>query len=593
MRGFFASFVGLIRGNQSTEWNLFRCSLILCLAFILGTGPNVQAYVLALIKSDSTSIYGTSYHNDLIRFLPLQNWLLALTFGIAFPMPQAFVIAIATGWQTAPRKIFIATLAASFLVLMLTDLIGALWVQKLTVGYFLENVISNFLGSIFLSFLVLFLFWLWEFVYEHSYSLWSARLVAPLLFILIGSSFSIIAYYTAELFYRPIPVRTVAVLEPPIASMAAYHIEDLDESRDKNRAPSFSFFPKSVSNGKMRLRTGGGKLKGHWNALTPNARYDVTVSFFEGCEILDANFKLPESNTPFVLTDVHELDIWFDDDSSHAVTYNPKGWSGKIALDNDDNWPRFNVKSSSDGSKLFDVTQVVDSDARSRLGDDSGHVAFYFWNSLVDRGRSVRLSKRVLHLRADDKEFALSFTPLNTYPDSSPNKCVPLATEKIIRSKIATTHIDIGVLINVDQRSVGEADSLLRFGGGDGVLTISATEADLRRSQPGGGSIDWIAFKGKAAYLEINGLATNTTEFDSYQILGPLTASYEDNGRLSLEGTATGLWKNEFRLSPTKWEGFGLSQQGGVTAVFFLLIGLFGKLVLGVLSENRQFAHCS
>lgn len=568
--------------QQRKQWFIAFIGLTICLALVLGTGPQVQAYVFALINEDGNSVYGTFYQNTLVRFRPFYIWLLNSLPFLALSGPIA-VTALA---QKTPRKIFVATTAVSFALLMLVDIAYGLFAKSLAIGYLLENAVSNFVGAFFLAFFALWLLWGWQFAQEHGPYHRGKWLAGLLLSVLVGLSFSALVFYSVELFYRPIPVRLIVVLDPPIGGVGGYDMPSvrLDGVATYDDSPNFTFMPNSISNGTARWKSGLGKVSAQWYPLSATSKFTATISLYDGCGFEAQSLKLPDGRSPLIVGGLRKLRIWFDDAASELATYDPKGVSGKATLDYDD--VRFFNLAKEEGNKgQISITQFVGDDARLRLGDTSGHLSFYLSAFLFsDVADKVLTTPKTLHITTDAENYQLTFTP--TASESSRKKsCVPISSKEPFKNQKVQAHDHVTVLVRLDSISGSNVDNFLVWGGNSGWIKIAAEEDDF--SHGSGGKLDMFGFNGKASYMEMDGVTLPTTEFDQYQALGSLTANYQEGGRLRVEGTATAFWKNGTRLNPTKWEGLKIEYQGALALSLLFVVGLMGKPILRILADDQ------
>lgn len=189
-----------------------NCALTLIISifftFLIATGPTLQTYTLALLNSQTSTIYGSAHDQDIVRFDTLSTWLSNSLYW------QFVVMGICISWlstRTAhARKTAISITIAVTLIITLFDIALTTATNPLTLKYFFENLFSNFFGGVFIALITIIFFGIADIAYKNLHASEFTRQIATHLIIAsIGILLSILIYYACALFFNFNPVDSI------------------------------------------------------------------------------------------------------------------------------------------------------------------------------------------------------------------------------------------------------------------------------------------------------------------------------------------------------------------------------------------------
>ncbi|MGT2467426.1 hypothetical protein ACVOMV_24955 [Mesorhizobium atlanticum] len=285
-----------------------RVSLILAFIFLLATGPTFQTYLFALITSDSPAIYESAYQTDLIRFPSLADWFEAALYW-PFLAASIAIVLFSFGTRSFRRTVELIAIS-SFLTLTAIDVTAALLSGSLSVNDIFQNVIANLVGGIVLGFVAATMLVACEYT-ARIFSGLAGNFAAGVTAVAFGVVLSTAAYYTFDLFYRPLPVRIAMVLGHPSHGSVITDAAAPDPD-SKSVEPRFSFVPETATNGYANWRKGDGPMTVRWGALSTPAKFDAEVTLFGGCIDRSEIPKTTGEQNTYKLPNVRSLEFWVD-----------------------------------------------------------------------------------------------------------------------------------------------------------------------------------------------------------------------------------------------------------------------------------------
>ncbi|MGY2986282.1 hypothetical protein [Bradyrhizobium sp. USDA 4508] len=567
--------------SMATGWLISTACLVIGLSLFVGTGPEIQTYLYALIRSDSPSIYGSAYQEGLARFPSLRQWLMA---GLQpqFLLISTFIVAFSFNRKGA-RSTFVATALSAFLALIVTDLAFAAHYSTLSFDYALENVIADAFGSLVIAFLFA--------IVLIAANTCFVQLRAPLFFrglaagfvaVLLGIVMSAAAYYTTEFFYRPIPVRLDAVLDAPVNGSIGLdipaHKKDSANSKEQTVDGPFRLLPRDIEDGSLRWNSPADdhKFVVGWNRLADLTSFDATIEFFADCFSEAINKATSVEDHQIKIRDIRQLDVSFDQGAVEFGTLDRAKTSGKMIT----RIGKISVFSIDldPGSKKAKTTQFVSEDSSITVKSDGGDLGYYLSAPLFKAvGADSGASSRSMSIKANGNTSVIEIAKPRAQRKIGELKCRSVElSEAMRRDRVAVGGAEavFGAMISIKERSTlgyGQEKSSLHIDGGNGWISF-LRNADQARSNDHLGHVEFLAFKGNIPAIDIDGSATTARSIDEYFAFGDFVGSFEESSKVRFAGGAKALWKNGQRANPTKWEKLSWEQRTAMMTVLFSLI---------------------
>lgn len=582
------------RGNPWTVscWLVSTASLIVGLSLVVGTGPEIQTYIYALIRSDSPSIYGSAYQEGLARFPSLRQWLMA---GLQpqFLLISTVIIAFSFNRKGA-RSTFVATALSSFLALVVIDLAFAAYYNALSFGYALENVIADAFGSLAIAFIVAMVLIAANTCFVQLQGPRFFRgIAAGFVALLLGIVMSAAAYYATEFFYRPIPVKLDAVLDAPVNGSLGLDIpaskKDSVNSKEKSADGPFQLLPRDIQDGSLRWNSPADdhKFIVGWNRLADSASFDATIEFFADCFSEAINNATSIEDHQVKIRDIRQLDVSFDQGAAEFGTLDRAKTSGTMVA-RVGTISIFSVDLDS-GSKRTKTTQFVSAESSITLKGDGRDLGYYLSAPLFKAiGDDSGTSSRSMSIKANGNTFMIEIAKPRVRRKLGELKCRSVEPlEAMRRDRVAFGSVDaiFGAVIRVKERSTssyGQEKSSLHVDGGNGWISF-LRGTDQARGNGHLGHVEFLAFKGNIPTIDIDGSATTARPIDEYVAFGDFVGSFEDSSKVRFAGSAKTLWKNGQRANPTKWEKLSWEQRTAmITVLFSVMASIIGYVTLQI-----------
>ncbi|MCK1526218.1 hypothetical protein IVB15_00160 [Bradyrhizobium sp. 182] len=565
--------------------------LVVSLSFVVSTGPDIQNYVYALIRSDSPSIYGSAYQDTLARFPSLRQWLLSAFQWRFLAMSSAIVVLSFS--RTGARNVFVAAVVASYVSLVACDLATGRLEGVTSAPYVLENLIADAAGAIVLAFVLVAIMMAGRGCYAHLRGPDVARgLAAAFVALILGICIGSTVFHTAEFLYRPIPVRLDAILDAPVNGVigtkgvaADGHRKRRRAHHDEDRAP-FQIFPSQIENGLLRWNSPGedNKFAVRWSKTAKSDRFDATIEFYADCFGDAMNTATSVERHRISIEDLTELSVSLDAGPTEFGTLDRAKTSGTMTT-KFGSFAMYSIDLDS-GSQRSKTTQFVDKDASIAVKSEGRSLGFYLNSVLASASDTgIVASGRTATITADGKTYSVQAAkPRGTSKTIGQLACRSVdavGASKRDRVTIGGADAYLGFVVRVNKRfeptSVyGVEESALDILGGNGWVSFLRPVGRKSSGDPSG-SADFVAFEGNIASLDINKSSTTARPTDEYHALGEFVGSFEDAAKVRLSGIAKALWKNGGRENPTKWEKLGWEQRTAIlTAIFSMLAALVG-----------------
>lgn len=580
---------------MATCWLVSTACLVVGLSLVLGTGPEIQTYIYALIRSDSPSIYGSAYQDGLATFPSLRQWLMA-GLQLQFLLISTIIIAFSFNRKGATST-FVASALSSFLALVVVDLAFAAYYNALSFDYALENVIADAFGSLVIAFtFAIVLIAANTCFIQLRGPRFFRGLAAGFVAVLLGIVMSAAAYYATEFFYRPIPVRLDAVLDAPVNVSLGLDIpaskKDRANSKEQTADGPFQLLPRDIEDGSLRWNSPADdhKFVVGWNRLADSASFDATIEFFADCFSEAINKATSIEDHQIKIRDIRQLDVSFDQGAAEFGTLDRAKTSGKM-IARVGTISIFSIDLDP-GSKRTKTTQFVSKDSSITVKGDGRDLGYYLSAPLFKAtGDDSGASSRSMSIKANGNTSVIEIAKPRARRKIGELKCRSVEpSEAMRRDRVAIGGADavFGAVIRIKEGSTssyGQEKSSLQVDGGNGWISFLRS-TDQARNSGHLGHAEFLAFKGNIPTIDIDGSATTARPIDEYFAFGDFVGSFEESSKVRFAGSAKTLWKNGQRANPTKWEKLSWEQRTAmITVLFSLFASIIGYVTLQIRSD--------
>ena len=297
------------------------CQFFLCflaVAFLVSLGPNLQFYFFAIIDPGSTSIYDSAFDGQMVRFPSLLDWL-----GGVLSIPVLIVsLAISSSIFKikSPRKVHLRLVLSCFFSWCLVDVVIGILDEQTEVAYYLQCLLANLAGSVFLVLLMAGLFAVLD-LYIKIFSCVDVvvKLTAALLLVALSFALCCTTYYVMAFLFKPLPVR----LQLYSAYPASGYVRTIEDKKVKIASigdPKTSLLPNnSMSSGFYVVSIDKG-VSFNFDANSEDQHYMLSVAPVEGCLEPNQALETIASNSWRTFEDVAEFQASFDKGTSQIVS---------------------------------------------------------------------------------------------------------------------------------------------------------------------------------------------------------------------------------------------------------------------------------
>ncbi len=394
-------------------WVLSTACLGISLSFVVSTGPDIQNYLYALIRSDSPSIYGSAYQDGLVRFPSLRQWL-ASAFQLQFLTVAVAIVGFSFP-RNGARSVFVSGVLASYLSLVTCDLAVGIWERNLSGPYLLENLIANAAGALVVAFVLVAVM-----IAGHACFI-SLRgpnflrgLAASFVTLVVGVCISSAVYHMAKFFYRPIPVRLDMVLDAPVNGTIGTkgEIQDTRGKRpraqvDDDRGP-FQIFPSQLENGTLRWNSPkeDNAFAVRWSKLSNSGGFEATIEFYADCFGDAINTAPAVEGHQLKIVDLSEFAISLDPGPAEFGTLDRSKSSGRMTTKSG-SFAMYSIDADP-SSKRSKTTQFADKDAELTVRSEGRSLGFYL-NAvlLAAAGSGITPSTRTFTVKTAGKTYSI------------------------------------------------------------------------------------------------------------------------------------------------------------------------------------------
>lgn len=556
-------------------------SLLSSLCLVLGTGAEIQRYLLAAISSEEANIYATINHEAIARVYPLASWLIfSIQWSTAIP---AAVTLAASLFARNYRELALYAALGAFLSLFACDtLIGFLWARPTT--YFLENFFTDVLGGVVISCILIMLFRLVDLILLYtSNARTPVSIVALATPILIGLALNLAAYFMVNLLYNPTSSRIAFALKPPINGI----YWPKREPNPKGEGKPFGVFstPGRLQND-FAFRYIDAPLNAEWSHANSEASARVVV--YVNC-LPEGAAALAKRGVGVRLGKASQVSVRIDRGTGTFTGNLLKNDPSFVYLSPADELTQFWLTANSK-VKSTTLSRFVRKKADAHYWSADGKLSFatdiYLYRR--EKDRSVIRAAHTMWLRFGERTAELKFIPVRvpesvkTFPCSAvdvPELLTGGQREINVHGVIAGVAITLEAMRRSDEYSDVEKDAIRVTSSGDFSTTVTLDQ----KLSPliTAGYVKAMVIDEGLTHLSVNDVDTQlSTQNRLFIGAGDVLVVPEDDGSLVAEGTADAAFRDRIRLSPTRWERLGFPLQ---TVAFTVL----GTILLSLLAACR------
>jgi hypothetical protein len=566
-------------------WISLAVPVALALAILIGIGGELQHDLTSVLRNDAASLYAGAYKEGIANFPDLGTWLELGLDPILFSI--ALLIVTASLYRRTLWGAALVTGAGTALALSLLD-VGALLFRKDTEDALALSLSADVLAGISIGLAaVLVLKW-----YVHLWRRFNESLVSLVAFSSIvlaaAVSFSTILYLALFFFFQPTPVEINARLEAPARGFFVSYSDDRPDRFRKGEEPgrAFSIIPPQSSGAGAELDLIDSRPVLSWRSSANGPTFDARVFLLLDCGPL-APFEVASKFTPaWQLRNVSSLTITVDRGQSFAFV--DGGPDRKFTLDVHGG-AMFWLEKANKARKLQRNVQAYVSSPSRLSAAGSAPLKFALEAPLmrVTEHRFATSVLRTMKLAANGKVETLSAGGARRYTGGRLN-CRSAPASAVDRAAALATAFDATLVAEIIQRR----DESRFYAVDSGRLSVSGIDGWVKIDSPEVGDVSGralgeafgITFAGKVVGATIDGVELKPSEQDGFDAYGEFRGTLEDSG-YRIEGSAKGLWRNQHRMNPTRWERMSTELQA-------TLLGALGVILFALAKLSRHaFPH--
>ncbi len=548
--------------------------MILCLAQLFSVGPSAQIAFVGLMSSDAPSLYATAYSEALAQFPSLWDWIVG---GFHWQyLSMGAIVAVISSQAKSFRSFILRVGASTAIVISSFDAFS--YITDNESSNLLVSVAVNILGGLITIFIigsiVLISRQVHNFTGKHAPALSKS---VGLSFVVCGILFSGTAYYVLYFFYQPLPVDIEVSAKMPLKGvMGGDPITALEPEKLKDGAETriVSLLPTDLEGGNVRVVSPGSNPEVHWAADGPMATLTLKVDLYADCTTEMDLRRLPKPSYTFERTGIRQVNLTLAEKGGDIVLWGDGG--NKLAY-RDKKPYMYWASNEKEGYSL----STFSADSGAINNESSKEMATFVSVPLlkIEKDRSSRLVPRNLRLAIDGKIFPLEFRPSPNFEKDRRINCRNLPVEPKAGVKVQANAQAIfgAILVRVTPTAMPDRQVSHPFGtklqithtnGWIGVTGIS--KSNLAGTELGRAGL--ISFAAGLDSLAVDGRKIDINSDQSLFGYGDFHLSFTEDMRLRAIATARGIWLDQKRLNPTKWERLPLELQ------IFLITSLLGSL---------------
>ncbi|QNI02766.1 hypothetical protein HXW73_07345 [Halomonas sp. SH5A2] len=569
--------------------------VLVAVAMLVTTGPNLQNYLFSIIDPNSQSIYDSAFGGQLIHFPTLFDWLAGIS---SIPvLLVSLVVSISLVKINSPIKILIRSGLACFLSWCVIDIYIGLAHYNYDVNFYLQCLIANLTGAVIFSFFLLVFF---EAAYLHIHSSKKIRqidlMACELIFVLLAFLLLCLIYYISVFLFKPLPVK----LQIYSAYPASGYLTKKEDSAIKDVSAKDILLPGNSMPSKFKVISVDGDFELQFDSNSNNQMYEVKLAFVEGCSELDQALEEVLPSSWNVYESVKNLNISLDSGTTDLFSNSAER---NFINDHKENELQtlFWLELSED-EEGFEVTQFFSERINLKYESDPQPQYFLLSTYLLEKNESaVGPIARNINISIDENKYSQTFKINGEVLSSSEVICQSLSPRdydinsdglentSLVDSPIAG--VVVSIVPDFGDKVIRYFDkSIVSIEGGSGyrsIMDLDLEEMIYSRSD----DINLFSISGNLKRFVKDGVEQQLSTSDRYTAIGEFSATYISGGWVSIEGRADFLWNRKSRLNPTRWEITDMGW-GELVAIFGGILVLLGwilrKLIFPRLSDNKN-----
>ena len=570
--------------------NIINAKLVMIIGFaiavslVISQGAEIQEVFLAFFDLDSPTIYKSIY-GDCIRRLPnLAIWL-KQAFHPTF-LFVSFVIAMTAFKMPSFRKFFFAVWVASAIGLSGIDVVYASLGKSLTVSYLTENLASNIIGSLVLAIVFAVIISLSENIFQLSDArkIWK-HVTCAIGVVSIGVAISAFIYLILGMFLHPVHVDARISTTLPVTGTIATQNSNIPHTHPvsvttkiKKSSTSetikddpFMLIPKNAELRKLKL-IGHDNSEFRWMNMQDDTTFSLSLYAISGCV---NDFELDDALSEkaiYFQENVRDVKFQGDGDMQQILI---EGQQSDVVVSNEE-VTQFTIKQGATESSL-DIHQSLNGNANVQA-KTSGDISIKLTRWVVEQDeKKINFVQRSFSLYINDKLKQIRFVPMTHISDDVDTECKTFLNEHTTSEYLQfNTQLVAGIFVRIQRTDepdgyITDYDGQYELVNPNGWIITPEVEVDyFSRSHTG--KINSVQLKGPIGEIEVDNKTQELSQSQWFQGFGNLTASYFEDGKLSINGEYCTAWIDGKRLNPTRWENFLIEFKIALCSVIFTVL---------------------
>jgi hypothetical protein len=569
-------------------WLTLVLPLALALSFLIATGGELQRGLTSVLRSDAPSLYAAASGEAIERFPNLGSWLL---WGLdPVPLILAFMI---IGTSLYARTVLLASLfvgVGTFVGLTLLDLLMVLSAEDQQISGWGVSVSANLLAGCAIGIATVLALKSFTFMWRKAPK-GIALMLFPIGVVVASVSASTILYLILYFFFHPTSVHLEARLEAP----AKGFFFPADGSRVRVRSNDepfrpFSIIPPETPAGYAEATFIDAQALLSWSASTPGPQYEMRMTVVTDCPSIQPFERAASLRPNWVLRDIRSFGLQMD----AGLTYVFIDRVGDRNYTVDVEGPAFFWIKPFDGATRQQRSVEAYVRPASRLIVQGGTPLRLFLNAPltdVDDQRRAISVERTMRLTVDGEATEIRAGGRRDLGDR-PLRCATAgpSVEALDARELAGA-FSVGILVEIVQ-APNQRENYLPNGGRlllnrlSGSVEIfepmTATLSDRRLGEAAS-----ISVSGHFPRAYLDGVEVKADDRDGFDGFGEFVG-YLDDGGYRLTGQAAGLWRNQRRVNPTRWERLPVEIQATLLGAMGILLVFIGRFLFRIFPHLKR-----
>jgi energy-coupling factor transporter transmembrane protein EcfT len=479
------------------------------------------------------------------------------------------------------------TAIVTFVTITLFDIGLAAWSGAVTPKLVAESLVANSLGGIILAAILIVIYSLADFLYEHAPTGQLGKAIMSILVLIVAGLFvSALTYYVADLFYNPLPVKFEGYFSSPTSG---WYGAKLKENSGKNGEHSFSLIPNKELGAEMNW-VSVAPINIKTSDATSDQQYKISIEHFTGACGPEEVKKLNLASSAPVADGIAQASMSFDSGAGGFSTVNDALQMQEFKINIDTNGDTstgalFSL-AQDPKNKNVQITQAVDKKTQVFVSGSNPAQKFLLVSSLRSTSDKRVMSSRTLTVKLDNHYYQFIYKPHEPHKSSGKETCARIAENNITAPKRVGSTItrnieaddEVVALIKIENiyadSHLGQRQFNYEVNSAGGWITWEGLRSDQLRNQDLG-DLRFINMRGNLTDITADGAQVVAKPTNAVSVSGNLNAAFDPEGKIRVSGNARGLWKDNARLNLTKWEKLGWEPKIfilGVAGSFLLLL---------------------